>query len=172
MSFLFFRKFEKFWFILLDFFFSQKERKKKKKIKFFFWGLIESIQFGPQFFFFFFSFLLFSFPPLTVFILPFHLHFLLHSTISSLKKHFSKLFNFPSLIPFNIFLDPCVFGHFCYIPIFVKPISNLLFSLHKNVILFQWAFFSYFSWEEISSITWMEWRRGAPSRPQNLCSTF
>ena len=171
MSFLFFRKFEKFWFILLDFFFSQKERKKKKKKIFFFGGWLSQFNLAPNFFFFF-SFLLFSFPPLTVFILPFHLHFLLHSTISSLKKHFSKLFNFPSLIPFNIFLDPCVFGHFCYIPIFVKPISNLLFSLHKNVILFQWAFFSYFSWEEISSITWMEWRRGAPSRPQNLCSTF
>ena len=70
---------------------------------------------------------LFSFPPLSPFTLPFHLHFLLHYTIYSLKNHFPKLLNLPLLISLNIFLDPRVLGHFFYTPIFVIPISKLSF---------------------------------------------
>ena len=57
-------------------------------------------------------------PPLTLFIFFFPMIFLLHFTISSHKKHFSKLFNFPSSISINNSLDPCVFEHFHHTPIF------------------------------------------------------
>ena len=72
-----------------------------------------------SFFFFFVSFLssFFLLPPLSLFTSFFHLDFLLPYTISSLKKHFPKLLNIPSLITLNIFSDPCVLGHFCFIPI-------------------------------------------------------
>ena len=43
---------------------------------------------------------------------------LLHFTLSSHKKHFSKLLNFPSSISINISLDPCVFEHFHHTSIF------------------------------------------------------
>ena len=71
------------------------------------------------FFFVFVSFLssFFLLPPLSLFTSFFHLDFLLPYTISSLKKHFPKLLNIPSLITLNIFSDPCVLGHFCFIPI-------------------------------------------------------
>ena len=74
------------------------------------------------FFFFFFVFVsflssFFLLPPLSLFTSFFHLDFLLPYTISSLKKHFPKLLNIPSLITLNIFSDPCVLGHFCFIPI-------------------------------------------------------
>ena len=57
-------------------------------------------------------------PRLALFIFFFPLIFLLHFTISSHKKHFSKLFNFPLSISINISLDPCVFEHFHHTPIF------------------------------------------------------
>ena len=59
-----------------------------------------------------------SLPLLTLFIFFFPMIFLLHFTISSHKKHFSKLFNFPSSISINNSLDPCVFEHFHHTPIF------------------------------------------------------
>ena len=57
-------------------------------------------------------------------------------------------------------------------PFLVKPTFKPIFSLHQNVTFFQWTLFSHFSWQEISSIIWMEWWGGAFSRPQVLCSTF
>ena len=125
-------------------------------------------------FFFVSSFIIFFFPPLTLFTLFFTLHFLLHPTIFSLKNYFPKLLNPPSLISLNIFFFQILvfLSTFAAHTFLVKPILKLLFSLHKNVILFQWTIFSYFSWKEISSIIWMEWWGWAPSRPQDPCSTF
>ena len=88
------------------------------------------------FFFFFFWVLISSFfllPPLLLFTSLFHLDFLPHYNICSLKNHSPKLLILILLIFLNIFLDHCVLGHFCYKPIFVKPISKLPFSLH-----YQW----------------------------------
>ena len=137
------------------------------------WGA----KFWPPFFLSFpFSFLLSPSstfrPPLLLFTFFFHLIFLLHPTISSLKNYFPKLLNLPSLISLNIYIYIYIFRSFWFWPFFFIPIFKILFSLHKNVILLQWTFFTYFSWKEISSITWMEWWGGAPSRPQDSCSTF
>ena len=108
------------------------------------------LNFGPHsclflfffFFCFFFFWVLFSYsffllPPLSLFTLSFHLHFLLHYTISSLKNHFPKVLNLPSLISLNIFSDPCILGHFCYTPILWKPFLNFLFLCITNDIIFQ-----------------------------------
>ena len=173
--------------LLHDFFLEEKKKKRRRKRKriFFFWELTQQLSYfkceEPNFvlhfscLFFFFSFLLSPsstfLPSLLLFTFFFHLIFLLHPTISSLKNYFPKLLNLPLLISLNIFSNPCVWSSLLHTH-FMKPISKLPFSLHHNAILFQWAFFSYFSWEEISSITWMEWWRGAPSRHQDPCSTF
>ena len=73
-----------------------------------------------------FSFLLHlsstSLPPLTLFTFFFPLIFLLHVTISSHKKHFSKLLNLPSYIFINISLDSCILSIFITHPFLVKPI--------------------------------------------------
>ena len=58
--------------------------------------------------------------PLTLFTFSFPLIFLLHLTISSYKKHFSKLIDLPSSI--YISLDPCVLSFFITHPFLVKPI--------------------------------------------------
>ena len=109
-------------------------------------------------FFFFFSFASSFFLSSTINTIHPHLHLAVSSSPHHFfsKKYFSKLLNVPSLIYLNIFLDPCVLDHFCYTPIFVKPIFKPIFSLHQNVIFFQWTLFSYFSWKEISSMIWME----------------
>ena len=57
-------------------------------------------------------------------------------------------------------------------PFLVKPTFKPIFSLHQNVTFFQWTLFSHFSWQDISSIIWMEWWGGDPSRPQDPCSIF
>ena len=69
------------------------------------WGA----KFWPPFFLSFpFSFLLSPsstfLPPLLLFTFFFHLIFLLHPTISSLKNYFPKLLNLPSLISLNIYI--------------------------------------------------------------------
>ena len=61
-------------------------------------------------------------PPLTLFISFFPLIFLLHLTITSYKKHFSKLLDLPSSISINISLDPCVLSIFITYQFLVKPI--------------------------------------------------
>ena len=87
------------------------------------WGA----KFWPPFFLSFpFSFLLSPSstfrPPLLLFTFFFHLIFLLHPTISSLKNYFPKLLNLPSLISLNIYIyiyifsDPFGFGHFSSYP--------------------------------------------------------
>ena len=63
-----------------------------------------------------------SLPPLTLFTFFFLLIFLLHLTISSHKKHISKLLNLPSCISINIYLDHCVLSIFITHPFLVKPI--------------------------------------------------
>ena len=173
--------------LLHDFFLEEKKKKRRRKRKriFFFESWLNNLVtlsvrsriLASIFlvFSFFFSFLLSPsstfLPSLLLFTFFFHLIFLLHPTISSLKNYFPKLLNLPLLISLNIFSNPCVWSSLLHTH-FMKPISKLPFSLHHNAILFQWAFFSYFSWEEISSITWMEWWGGAPSRPEDPCSTF
>ena len=95
-----------------------------------------SLSFPFLFFFFFCGVLISSFfllPPLLLFTSLFHLDFLPHYNICSLKNHSPKLLILILLIFLNIFLDHCVLGHFCCKPIFVKPISKLPFSLH-----YQW----------------------------------
>ena len=127
-------------------------------------------EFGPlffvfSFFFFFFTLLLHSF-----FFLHCHYSqassFFLHfHTISCLENHFSRLPNSISSIPQNIFfkslssLSSLQNPFFFLKPIFKPP------SLHFHGI-FSWTNFSYFQWEEISSIPRMEWWRGPPSRPK------
>ena len=61
-------------------------------------------------------------PPLALFIFFFPLIFLLYFTISSYKKHFSKLLNLPSSISINISLDLCVLSISITHPFLVKPI--------------------------------------------------
>ena len=83
--------------------------------------------FGPPFFCLFsFPFLLHlpstSLPPLALFTFFFPLIFVLHLSISSHKKHFSKLLNLPLSISINISLDPCVLSTFIIYPFLVKPI--------------------------------------------------
>ena len=117
---------------------------------FFFWGLTEFKCGGqnlcpPLLCFSLFSFFASSssnfLPPLTLFIFFFPLIFLL-LTISSHKKHFPKLLNFPSSISINISLDPCVFEHFHHTPIF----GEIHFSLHQDGFFLQGILFFYFSW--------------------------
>ena len=76
------------------------------------------------FLFFFVSSFSTSLPPLSLFTLFFHLHFLPHFTISSLGNHLPKLPNLLSFISLNIFSDLCVLNHFFLKPIFLKPISK------------------------------------------------
>ena len=61
-------------------------------------------------------------PPLTLFTFFFPLIFLLHLTISSHKKYFSKLLILPSSISINISLIACVLSIFITHPFLVKPI--------------------------------------------------
>ena len=80
-------------------------------------------------------------PPLALFTFFFPLLFLLHFTISSHKKHFSKLLHLPSSISINISLDLCVLSIFITHPFLVKsiffaskwlfPPRDLLFLLLK-----------------------------------------
>ena len=173
--------------LLHDFFLEEKKKKRRRKRKriFFFESWLNNLVtlsvrswiLASIFlvFSFFFSFLLSPsstfLPSLLLFTFFFHLIFLLHPTISSLKNYFPKLLNLPLLISLNIFSNPCVWSSLLHTH-FMKPISKLPFSLHQNVFFLQWTLFSYFSWKEISSIIWMEWWGGASSRPQVLCSTF
>ena len=78
--------------------------------------------FLSPFFFLFASSSSTSLSPLTLFTFFFPLIFLLHLTIYSHKKHFSKLLNLPSSISINISLDPCVLSIFTTHPFLVKPI--------------------------------------------------
>ena len=112
--------------LLHDFFLEEKKKKKKEEEKekenFFFWELTQQFSyfkcegpnFGPHFscLFLFFSFLLSPsstfLPSLLLFTFFFHLIFLLHPTISSLKNYFPKLLNLPLLISLNIFSNPRV----------------------------------------------------------------
>ena len=73
-------------------------------------------------------------------------------------------------LPQYFFRSLC-FWPFFFIPIFVKPFSNSSFLLHKMSSTSNGPYFLTFT-EEISSITWMGWWGGAPSRPQDPCSTF
>ena len=135
---------------------------------FFFFGLTKSTQFdsvdstlaefkcvraeilAPHFLVSLFSFLLnlpsTFLPPLALFAFFFPLIFLLHLTISSHKKHFSKLLHLPSSISINISLDLCVLSIFITHPFLVKPIFQHPFSLHQNGFFLQGIFFSCFSW--------------------------
>ena len=97
-------------------------------------------------FFFFVSSFSTSLPPLSLFTLFFPLDFLLHLTISSHKKYFSKLLKLPSSISINISLDPYVLEHFITYPFLVNPIFQNPFSLHQNGFFLQGIFFSCFSW--------------------------
>ena len=63
-----------------------------------------------------------SLPPLALFTFFFPLIFVLHLSISSHKKHFSKLLDLPLSISINISLDPCVLSTFIIYPFLVKPI--------------------------------------------------
>ena len=111
--------FEKFFFI----YFLKKGQNEEKFILFFFvcvcvceeltqqlWSLKGGggANFWPPFSFVSFSFYafpssLFSLPPLLLFTLFFHLHFLPHYTISSLENHFPKFLNLLSFISLNHF---------------------------------------------------------------------
>ena len=95
---------------------------------------------SPFPFFFFFFFLLFSLlssffllPPLLLFTSFFHLNFLLHYTISSLKKLLSETFQ-PSFthLPQYLFISLCSWPFLLHTH-FVKLISKLSFSFH-----YQW----------------------------------
>ena len=85
-------------------------------------------------------------PPLALFSFFFPLIFLLQLTISSHKKHFSKLLHLPSPISINIFLDFCVLSIFITHPFLVKPIFQNPFSLHQNCFFLQGIFFSSLLW--------------------------
>ena len=85
-------------------------------------------------------------PPLALFTSFFLLIFLLHLTISSHKKHFSKLLHLPLSISINISLDLCILSIFITQPFLVKPIFQNPFSLHQNGFFLQGIFFSCFSW--------------------------
>ena len=115
------------------------------------WVLSVGAEFWPPtfwlslLFFFASSFILFFFPPLTLFTIFFTLHFILHPTIYSRKNYFPKLFNTPSFISLNFFFRSlCSWALLLHIHFLVKHIFKLLFSLHKNVILFQWTLFPTF----------------------------
>ena len=149
-SFFFFENLKNFHSSFLIFLFLKR---KEKRFFFIFWSWLSWLnnsccktkrgaEFWPPFIVFSFSFFFFAFrssffllPLLLLFTSFFHLDFLLPYTISSLKKHFPKLLNIPSLITLNIFSDPCVLGHFCFIPILWNPFLNFLF-LCINGILF------------------------------------
>ena len=96
----------------------------------------------PTFLVSFFLFFAFSFLHLSSTIntiqLLLHLTFLLHLTISSPKKK-NTFLNFSTFLhssPLIFFLDPCVFEHFCYTPIFGKtPFSNPSFLASKCHLL-------------------------------------
>ena len=85
-------------------------------------------------------------PPLALFTSFFLFIFLLHLTISSHKKHFSKLLHLPLSISINISLDLCILSIFITQPFLVKPIFQNPFSLHQNGFFLQGIFFSCFSW--------------------------
>ena len=130
----------------------------KKKVFFFFFcwlSLRLSLSVGAEFWpptflclslFPFFSSFSTSLPPLSLFTLFFPLDFLLHLTISSHEKYFSKLLKLPSSISINISSDPCVLKHFIMYPFLVKPIFQNSFSLHQNGFFLQEIFLSNFSW--------------------------
>ena len=145
-----FWSFEKFSFVLFYFSFSQKERKEKRN---FFLGVdwVNSIKpkltqqlrlkkergsnFGPYSLssplFFFFAFLssFFLLPSLSLFTSFFHLDFLLHYTISSLKNTFLNFSTFLHSSPLISFKSLCSWP-FLLFTHFVNPISKLPFSLH------------------------------------------
>ena len=74
-----------------------------------------------------------SLPPVALFTFFFPLIFVLHLSISSHKKHFSKLLNLPLSISINIPLDPCVLSIFITHPFLVKPIlCNKMTSSSKG----------------------------------------
>ena len=78
------------------------------------------------------SFILFFFPPLTLFTIFFTLHFLLRPTISSLKNYSPKLLNPPSLISLNIFFQILAFlSTFATYPFWWNPFSNSYFLRTK-----------------------------------------
>ena len=108
--------------------------------------------------------------PLPLFTSFFLLHFLHFYTISCLENHFSRLPNLIFSISQNIFSNPWVLDHLCETH-FLKFIFFWNSSLHFHGIS-SWTNFSYFQWEEISSIPRMERWRGAPSRPKHPCSTL
>ena len=176
-----------FWkFMESFFFFHHSSSFKKKKNKFFFWW-VDSATHGVliggggeiwapflcHHHFYFFSTSSSSLSllaPLPLFTSFFLLHFLHFYTISCLENHFSRLPNFIFSISQNIFSNPWVLDHLCETH-FLKFIFFWNSSLHLHGIS-SWTNFSYFQWEEISSIPRMERWRGAPSRPKHPCSTL
>ena len=159
LSFENFENFSSSFFLILSLF-LKKNKTKQKKPPFFGSRLslapILSLPPPPHLFCTFLS-SFFLLPPLLLFTSPFHLDFLPHYTISSLKNHFPKLLNLLSLISPKIFSDLCVLDHFCHKPNFETHLQTSIFFCIANGIS-NWPSFLTFNGKKYHPS--LEWNDG------------